>query len=271
MRPADFDYVRNFVRAQAAIVLEPGKEYLVESRLLVLARKENVKTIDELVQQLRTNPRDELHRRVIDAMTTNETSFFRDIHPFEALKTQILPQLIEKRKGERALNFWCGAASTGQECCSVLMTLADAFPEIFSWNFNFIATDLSLDVLEQARSGRYSQLEVNRGLPAPLLLKHFTQDGDRWIFSEQLRKKIIFKELNLAGDWPFMPQMDIVFLRNVLIYFDADVKKKILGKVRKLLRPGGFLFLGGAETTLNLDDKFERVMFGRATAYQVVP
>ena len=119
MRPADFDYVRNFVRAQAAIVLEPGKEYLVESRLLVLARKENFKTIDELVQQLRTNPRDELHRRVIDAMTTNETSFFRDIHPFEALKTQILPQLIEKRKAERALNFWCGAASTGQECCSV--------------------------------------------------------------------------------------------------------------------------------------------------------
>ena len=269
MRPADFDYVLNFVRAQAAIVLEPGKEYLVESRLLVLARKENFKTIDELVQRLRTNPHDELHRRVIDAMTTNETSFFRDIHPFEALKTHILPQLIEKRKAERALNFWCGAASTGQECCSVLMTIADSFPEIFSWNFNFIATDLSLDVLEQARSGSYSQLEVNRGLPAPLLLKHFTRDGERWIFSEQLRRKIIFKELNLAGDWPFMPQMDIVFLRNVLIYFDADVKKKILGKVRKMLRPGGFLFLGGAETTLNLDDKFERVVIGRATAYQV--
>ena len=271
MRPADFDYVRNFVRAQAAIVLEPGKEYLVESRLLVLARKENFKSIDELVQQLRTNPRDELHRRVIDAMTTNETSFFRDVHPFEALKTQIMPQLIEKRKAERALNFWCGAASTGQECASVLMTLADAFPEIFSWNFNFIATDLSLEVLEQAKAGRYSQLEVNRGLPAPLLLKHFVRDGERWIFSEQLRKKIIFKELNLAADWPFMPQMDIVFLRNVLIYFDADVKKKILGKVRKLLRPGGFLFLGGAETTLNLDDKFERVVLGRATAYQVIP
>jgi chemotaxis protein methyltransferase CheR len=269
MRPVDFDYVRNFVRAQAAIVLEPGKEYLVESRLLVLARKENFKGIDELVEKLRANPRDELHRRVIDAMTTNETSFFRDIHPFDALKTHILPQLIEKRKAERALNFWCGAASTGQECCSVLMTLAEHFPEVFNWNFNFIATDLSLEVLEQSRSGRYSQLEVNRGLPAPLLAKYFTRDGERWIFSEQLRKKIIFKELNLVADWPFMPQMDIVFLRNVLIYFDADVKKKILGKVRKLLRPGGFLFLGGAETTLNLDDNFQRVIFGRATAYQL--
>ena len=151
----------------------------------------------------------------------------------------------------------------------MLMTLAEHFPEVFNWNFNFVATDLSLEVLEQSRSGRYSQLEVNRGLPAPLLAKYFTRDGERWIFAEQLRKKIIFKELNLVADWPFMPQMDIVFLRNVLIYFDADVKKKILGKVRKLLRPGGFLFLGGAETTLNLDDNFQRVIFGRATAYQL--
>jgi chemotaxis protein methyltransferase CheR len=268
MKPADFDYVRNYVRSQAAIVLEPGKEYLVESRLATLARKEKIESVDVLVQKLRASPGSELHRRVVDAMTTNETSFFRDINPFEALKKHILPDLIQKRRAERQLNFWCGAASTGQESFSVLMTIAENFPEIFHWNFNFIATDLSLDVLSQAQSGLYSQLEVNRGLPAPLLVKYFKRNGNAWEFDPLLRKKVIFKELNLTHNWPFMPAMDVVFLRNVLIYFDVETKKMILAKVRRLLRPNGYLFLGGAETTLNLDDAFERVVFDKATCYR---
>lgn len=268
MKPADFDYVRNYVRAQAAIVIEPGKEYLVESRLLTLARKENIASIDLLVDQLRAKPGSELHRRVVDAMTTNETSFFRDLHPFEALKKSLLPELVQKRRAERQLNFWCGAASTGQESFSVLMTIAENFPEIFQWNFNFIATDLSLAVLAQAQSGIYSQLEVNRGLPAPLLVKYFKRQGDNWEFDPVLRKKVLFKELNLVSNWPFMPAMDVVFLRNVLIYFDVETKKTILGKIRRLLRPGGYLFLGGAETTLNLDDAYERVVLERATCYR---
>jgi chemotaxis protein methyltransferase CheR len=268
MKSADFDYVRNYVRAQAAIVLEPGKEYLVESRLTTLARKENIASIDELVERLRAKPGSDLHRRVVDAMTTNETSFFRDLHPFEALKKTILPELVKKRSAERQLNFWCGAASTGQESYSVLMTIAENFPEIFQWNFNFIATDLSLEVLAQAQSGKYGQLEVNRGLPAPLLVKYFKRNGDAWEFDPMLRKKVVFKELNLMSNWPFMPAMDVVFLRNVLIYFDVETKKTILGKIRRLLRPGGYLFLGGAETTLNLDDSFERVVLERTTCYR---
>lgn len=268
MKPADFDYVRNYVRSQAAIVIEPGKEYLVESRLATLARKEKIASIDLLVEQLRARPGSELHRRVVDAMTTNETSFFRDINPFEALKKHILPELIEKRRTERQLNFWCGAASTGQECYSVLMTLAENFPEVLQWNFNFVATDLSLEVLAQAQSGLYSQLEVNRGLPATLLVKYFKRNGSSWEFDPVLRKKVVFKELNLTHTWPFMPAMDVVFLRNVLIYFDVETKKTILAKVRRLLRPGGYLFLGGAETTLNLDDAFERVVFDKATCYR---
>jgi chemotaxis protein methyltransferase CheR len=268
MKPADFDYVRNYVRAQAAIVIEPGKEYLVESRLATLARKEKIASVDLLVDQLRAKPGSELHRRVVDAMTTNETSFFRDIYPFEALKKHILPELVQKRRAERQLNFWCGAASTGQECFSVLMTIAENFPEILNWNFNFIATDLSLDVLAQAQSGLYGQLEINRGLPAPMLVKYFKRQESSWEFDPHLRKKVTFKELNLTHAWPFMPAMDVVFLRNVLIYFDVETKKTILGKVRRLLRPNGYLFLGGAETTFNLDDAFERVIFDKATCYR---
>jgi chemotaxis protein methyltransferase CheR len=269
MKAADFDYVRQFVRSQAAIVIEPGKEYLVESRLMALVRKDGYQSIDQLVDKMRNSPKGELHRRVVDAMTTNETSFFRDIHPFEALKKVLLPELIQKRRSERQLNLWCGAASTGQECYSVLMTIAENFPEVFHWNFNFVATDLSQEVLTQAKCGVYTQLEVNRGMPAPLLVKHFKKQEDKWQVSEALRGKVHFKELNLVTDWPFMPMMDIVFLRNVLIYFDVDTKKAILGKIRRLLRPGGYLFLGGAETTLNLDDNFERVVLERATCYRV--
>jgi chemotaxis protein methyltransferase CheR len=268
MKSADFDYVRNYVRTQAAIVLEPGKEYLVESRLTTLARKESIASIDLLVDQLRAKPGSELHRKVVDAMTTNETSFFRDLNPFEALKKHILPELVQKRRPERQLNFWCGAASTGQESYSVLMTIAENFPEIFQWNFNFVATDLSTQVLAQAQSGLYSQLEVNRGLPAPLLVKYFKRKGNDWEFDPVLRKKVVFKELNLTHTWPVMPAMDVVFMRNVLIYFDVETKKNILGKIRRLLRPNGYLFLGGAETTMNLDESFERVIFGRATCYK---
>lgn len=268
MRPADFDYVRTYVRDQAAIVLEPGKEYLVESRLEALARREKFVSIDALVDTLRAKPSDPLHRRLIDAMTTNETSFFRDLHPFEALRKTILPEIRQKREADRTLNIWCGAASTGQECYTVMMVLAEHFPEVLAWNFNFIATDLCLDVLNQARAGSYSQIEINRGLPAPMLVKYFTRKADRWEFREDLRKRIQFRELNLVKDWAFMPPLDIVFLRNVLIYFDNDIKKAILGKIRRILRPGGYLFLGGAETTINLDDQYERVVLDRTTVYR---
>ena len=269
MNVTDFDYVRAYVRDQAAIVIEPGKEYLVESRLQTLARKENIVSIEALVQEMRADPNHGLHRKVLDAMTTNETSFFRDLHPFEVLRKTILPELIAKRGADRQLNIWCGAASTGQESYSVMLLIAEHFPDLLQWQLSFTATDLCKEVLARARSGRFSQLEVNRGLPAALLIKHFTRQGDDWEFSDALRRRVDFKEMNLIKDWLLMPPLDIVFMRNVLIYFDVETKRVILGKIRAMLRPGGYLFLGGAETTLNLDDAFERVAFEKTTCYRV--
>jgi chemotaxis protein methyltransferase CheR len=269
MNAADFDYIRNFVRNEAAIILEPGKEYLVESRLFSLARKESIPTVDSLIQQLRAQPQNGLHRKVVDAMTTNETSFFRDIHPFETLKKNIIPELMARRATERKLRFWCGAASTGQEIYTVLMLIAENFPELLQWDFKFIATDLCKDVLARAKLGRFNQIEINRGLPASLLVKYFVRRGAEWEFRSDLRRCVDFCEMNLAAEWLTLPAQDIVLLRNVLIYFDIDTKKTILGKIRKLLRPGGYLFLGGAETTFNIDDAYERVMFDKTTVYRV--
>lgn len=269
MTTADFDYVRKYVHSEAAIVLEPGKEYLVESRLHTLMRRENLPSLDDLFQKLRSSQAGQLHRKVIDAMTTNESSFFRDIHPFEALRKTVFPELIKQRSGDRQLRFWCGAASTGQEPFSIMMLLAEHFPDIFNWDFKFIATDLSTDVLARARAGRFSQLEVNRGLPAAMLLKHFKRHGNEWEFNESLRQKVEFRELNLVKPWPPMPKLDIVFLRNVLIYFDLESKKSILAKIRSLLRPGGYLLLGGTETIFNIDPSFERVPIDKTICYRV--
>lgn len=269
MTTADFDYVRHFVRGQAAIVLEPGKEYLVESRLLTLARRENLPSIEDLVARLRSSPRGDLHRKVIDAMTTNETSFFRDIHPFETLRKSILPELIARRASERQLNIWCGAASTGQEPYTIMMVIAEHFPELLNWNFKFVATDISTDVLARARSGRFSQLEVNRGLPASLLVKYFVRQGAEWEFRPELRRRVEFREMNLVADWNGLPQLDLIFLRNVLIYFDLETKRSILAKARRLLRPGNYLLLGGAETTFNIDDAFERVVLEKTICYRL--
>ena len=269
MNPADFDYIRDFVRDQAAILMEPGKEYLVESRLQTLARRENLGSLDALMSDLRSDPNNGLHRKVLDAMTTNETLFFRDVHPFEALRESILPELMARRAQERRLRFWCGAASTGQEPYSVLMLIAEHFPELLEWDFTFIATDLCAEVLARARSGRFNQLEVNRGLPARLLVKYFVRRGAEWEFCEDLRRRVEFRELNLVKDWPWLPPLDIVFLRNVLIYFDVRAKKAVLASTRRVLRPGGYLLLGGAETTFNLDEAFERVTFDNTSCYRV--
>lgn len=271
MTTADFDYIRKFVRAESAIVLEPGKEYLVESRLHTLARKENFATIDALIGNLRVNPANGLYRKVVDAMTTNETSFFRDLHPFETLRKSILPALMARRAAQRQVRFWCGAASTGQEVYSIMMLISEHFPELLKWDFKFIATDLCAEVLARARSGRFNQLEVNRGLPATLLVKYFSRCGEEWEIREDLRRHVEFREMNLVKDWVGMPPLDFVFLRNVMIYFDVESKRSILGKIRRLLRPEGGLLLGSAETTFNVDDAYERVVVDKTTYYRVKP
>jgi chemotaxis protein methyltransferase CheR len=267
LAPSDFDYIRDVVRKNSAIVLEPGKEYLVESRLLPLARTAGG-TIAQLVSQMRKEPSGVLMAKVVDAMTTNETSFFRDNHPFDALRKHVLPELIKARSAERRLNFWCGASSSGQEPYTISMVLKEALAGSPGWQTSLLATDLSAEMLERTRQGRYSQLEVNRGLPVTMLVKHFDKVGTEWQIKPDLRSMVQTRPLNLAVPFPHMGPFDVVFLRNVLIYFDTPTKKAVLERVRRVLRPGGYLFLGGAETTLTIDDAWERVVLDRATAYR---
>jgi chemotaxis protein methyltransferase CheR len=265
----EFDYIRRLVLSQSAIVLEDDKSYLVESRLLPLARREGFASLHLLVQKMQAEPFHGLHRLAVEAMTTNETSFFRDFNPFEALRKSVLPDLIARRSAERTLNIWCAASSSGQEPYSLSMLIRESFPALLSWNIRILATDLSTDVLARAREGRYSQLEVNRGLPASLLVKYFQKRGCDWFLRDDIRAMVDYQILNLSNAWPTMPPMDIVMIRNVLIYFGMDTKKEILAKVRRILKPDGYFFLGGAETTFSIDDSYERVQFERSTCYRI--
>jgi chemotaxis protein methyltransferase CheR len=269
LNAAGFNYIRHLLVEQSAIVLEDDKRYLVESRLSPLARREGFASLSQFVEKLQFQPFNGLHRRVVEAMTTNETSFFRDFHPFEALKKHILPDLIAKRGPTRELTIWCAACSTGQEPYTLAMLLREHFPSLASWKVRILATDLSSEILSRAREGRYSQLEVNRGLPAALLVKYFVKEGCNWQLREDIRRMVEFQIMNLSTAWPLLPPMDLVLMRNVLIYFGMDTKKEILIKVRRVLRPDGYFFLGAAETTFNIDDSFERAQLERVTCYRV--
>jgi chemotaxis protein methyltransferase CheR len=269
IKPMDFDYLSKLVRDRSAIVLEPGKEYLLESRLLPLARREGFTSIEGMVAGLRAHPTNGIARKVVEAMTTNETSFFRDITPFEALKNKILPEMIERRGHVRFLNIWSAACSSGQEAYSLAMMMRESFPSLDSWNIRILATDISQEMLERTRLGIFNQIEVSRGLPASMLAKYFDKRGTDWQIKPALRQMIDVRELNLAGDWGSMSTMDLVFIRNVMIYFDIETKKTILNKVKNVLRQDGYLFLGGSETTLNLDGTFSRLNVERAVCYQL--
>jgi chemotaxis protein methyltransferase CheR len=263
-------YLRDLVYQRAAIVLHADKSYLIDSRLAPLAREVGLSSIDELVGVIRReDPRAPLVRRVIEAMTTNETLFFRDLHPFEALRTRILPELIRARAAQRSLNIWCAAASTGQEPYSIAMTVREHFPELASWEVKVIATDINATVLERARAGTYRQLEVNRGMPVHMLMKYFERQGADWVLKPVIKNMVKFMELNLLDPWAAIGPQDIVFIRNVLIYFDVETKRKLLGRIRNLLQNDGFLVLGGAETTNNIDDNYAPVKIGGGVYYQV--
>jgi chemotaxis protein methyltransferase CheR len=262
---ADFDFVRNLVYEHSAIALDDSKEYLIEARLAPVARQEGLASVTELIQSLRkggTRLRDD----VIAAVATNETTFFRDIHPFDALRDVVIPAVLAANGG-RSLAMWSAAASSGQEAYSMAMLVHEHFPQVP--NVTILGTDLCEDVLARARSGNFPQLEVNRGLPARLLVKHFERNGHHWQLSDTIRRRVTFRQLNLARTFVAMPAMDIVFLRNVLIYFDAQAKTEVLQRVAQVLRPGGYLFLGGAETTYGISDRFERVQIGKTMCYQL--
>jgi len=265
----DFDFVRRFIRDEAGIVLETGKEYLVEARLTPLAVAEGFAHASGLIDQVRRASHSPLSRRVVDALTTNETSFFRDVEPFEVLRTEVLPPLVSARRATRALHIWCAAASTGQEPYTLAMLIDEHFPELREWQVTILATDISSDALARARTARYSQFEINRGLPARYLVKYFRKVGLEWELHESIRRRVEFQKLNLTRPWPRMPRADIVLMRNVLIYFDIATKRDVLARVRAVLRPDGYLFLGAAETTVNLDDAFQRAPWGRASCFRI--
>ena len=266
--PIEFDYLRKLMAEHTAIVLDAGKEYIAESRLAQLVAQEGFDSLRELIHELRNNSFDALHRKVVNAMTNNETWFFRDLLPFQALRTAVLPALIQARAAEQRLSIWCAACSSGQEPYSIAMLLRENFPELRNWTVRLLATDISTSVLERAQRGHYSQLEINRGLPANLLARYFTREGLDWVIADELRRSVEFSIFNLAEPWKEFPICDVVFVRNVLIYFDVPNKKAILGRMRRSLRPDGYLFLGGAETTFNLDERFERVQYETTAYYQ---
>lgn len=269
IEPYDFNYIRELVREKSAIVLDDGKEYLVETRLAGLVREHEMANIAALVQEMKRVAFGAIHEEVIDAMTTNETSFFRDVSPFEALKTEVLPRLIESRKSKKTLNIWCAASSSGQEPYTIVMVMKEHFPQLADWKINFVASDISTAMLARCKEGIFSQLEVNRGLPAMMLVKYFVKDGAHWRIKEDLRNMIQFRKVNLCTKLPMMPKLDFIFCRNVLIYFDVETKRKILGQMRGMMAADGFLFLGGAETTINIDENFERLPIGRTGCYQL--
>lgn len=263
-----FDYLRKIIRQHSAIVIDADKDYLAESRLAPVAEHEGFGSIEDLIVSLERQSFGTLHRRVVDAMTNNETWFFRDYQPFDAVKQKVIPELLEKRAGIRKISLWSAACSCGQEPYSLAMCLRENF-SLPGWNYSIMATDLADHVLNRARLGSYNQMEVSRGLPTPLLTKYFVQEELQWRLKPEIRNMVDFRSLNLIGGWPQMPMIDVLFLRNVLIYFDVEIKKLILEKVRKVLHPDGYMFLGAAETTLNLDDHFERIPFGRTAYYRL--
>lgn len=259
---ASLAWVADLVRREASIVLE-GKEYLIDSRLSALASRLKVADAEAVVRAAQRGDRPAL-AGIVDALTTNETSWFRDGGPFESLRKHILPELVRTRAAERTIRIWSAACSSGQEAYSVAMICREVVPP--GWTLDILGTDISRDILERAKAGRYSQLEVNRGLPAPLLVQWMRRAGTEWEILPELRQMVRWEWMNLARPFPALPRFDVVLLRNVLIYFDPPTKTQVLDRTRQVLRPDGYLLLGGAETTIGLGDAWRReVAFGSPT------
>ncbi|WP_033346643.1 CheR family methyltransferase [Catenuloplanes japonicus] len=263
----DFSFVAGLVRREASIVLAPGKEYLVEARLIPVARQVGAASVTEFLANIQRRPDPTHQRMIVDALTTNETSWFRDREPFTALTEQLLPELIGARATSRKLRFWSAACSSGQEPYSLAITLQQALPA--GWNYEIVGSDISTEMIKRAEAGEFSQVEINRGLPAAQLVHYFERAGAHWRIAPSLRRNVSFTRLNLTAPLPPMPPFDVVFLRNVLIYFDVDTKRTVLRNIGRMLRPDGWLFLGAAETTIGIDDNYERVVAGRTSAYRL--
>ncbi len=256
MKLADFELYKSLLLEKSGLVITPDKSYLLDSRLTPIAKKWNYPTLEMMTLQLRAIPDPKLVKDVVEAMTTNETSFFRDTKPFTLFQETVLPHMIQNRASRKKVRIWCAACSSGQEPYSLSMILKDKEAQLKGWQFEIIATDLSEDILGQARKATYSQFEVQRGLPIQYLMKYFTQVGETWQLKDEIKNMVKFSTFNLLDDMSRLGQFDIVFCRNVLIYFDEKNKAQILARVDKQMDKDAFLFLGGAETVLGITDKF---------------
>jgi chemotaxis protein methyltransferase CheR len=251
----DYEYLRKLLKERSGLDLSADKQYLVESRLIPLARRAGLSGIAELVQKMK-NGSEALTTDVVEAMTTNETFFFRDKIPFDHLRDTILPQLVPARTNRRALRIWSAASSTGQEPYSIAMCLKEFGPALSGWRIEIVATDLSQEVLEKSKAGIYSQFEVQRGLPIQMLVKYFRQTGELWQLNADIRGMVQHKQLNLLHDFSSLGKFDIIFCRNVLIYFDQDTKIRTFERLSKMLEGDGTLMLGAAETVVGISDAF---------------
>lgn len=254
---ADYAFLRSLVHSQSANMIDASRNSLFETRLTPVARMAGVANLEGLVNLLRADRPAHLHRAVAEAMTVNETSFFRDVRPFEMLREEIFPRLMEQRRSERRLRIWSAASSTGQEAYSLAMMIAEYFPSLANWDVKILGTDISRTVVDYARAGRYRRLEVNRGLPARMLLKYFERDGEEWVLSARLRAMCEFMVANLCAGLPALPTFDLVLLRNVLFYFPQQERSALFGQVYRQMATDGYLLLGNAERAEDSTNLFE--------------
>ncbi len=269
MTPAEFAYLRDMLKDRSGLIVTEEKQYLLESRLMPLARKTGMPSLSELVAALRAPDGEQLRKDATEAMTINESFFFRDKTPFENFSDVIVPALTESRAATRRLRVWCAAASTGQEPYSIAIQVREMDGKLSGWNVDIFGTDLSGDVLEKAKAGLYSQFEVQRGMPIQMLVKYFKQAGNLWQIDAGIRAMVRLEQFNLLNDFSRFGTMDVVFCRNVLIYFDIDTKRDILNRIAKQLAPDGYLILGAAETVIGITDAFRPVAKSRGL-YEVV-
>jgi chemotaxis protein methyltransferase CheR len=254
--PPDYEYLRKLLKDQSGLDLSADKQYLIESRLVPLSRKAGLSGIPELVQKMKAGSAS-LVAQVVEAMTTNETFFFRDKIPFDHFRQSIMPEILKYRAARKSVRIWCAAGSTGQEPYSLAMCLKEMESQLAGWRVEVIATDLSQEVLEKSRAGLYSQFEVQRGLPIQLLVKYFKQNGEFWQINPDIRAMVQHRQLNLLHDFSGLGTFDVIFCRNVLIYFDQDTKINIFSRLCRIMEPDGFLVLGAAETVVGLTDTFK--------------
>jgi chemotaxis protein methyltransferase CheR len=266
LEPDNYRFLQEYVYRESGIVLDSDKHYLIEARLMPIVTRERLGSLNDLCALLRGVSGAAVKQQVVDSMTTNETQFFREMAHYDALRTEVIPRLVEQRQAVRRMSFWSAASSTGQEAYSLAMMLHEM--GLADWSIQILGTDLSTQVLDRARAGRFHQIEVNRGLPASLLVKYFTRAGLEWQLKDQVRRMVRFESIDLRNSMRSLGPFDVVFCRNVLIYFDIETKKRILADIRGTLFGGGYLLLGGSETTLNLDNVYQRVPIGNTVLYR---